>query len=98
MFGQKRIFTNGRFSSQAVFTIAEGQTKTIPGIFDDSFYEADSGEQVLQTDLPRLTCRIEDTEGITREMLCTINGGNYSVLQVQPDQGTGLAVITFAHE
>lgn len=98
MLGEnRRVFTGGKFSLEAVFTI-DGEERRIRGVFDDAFYDAKAGENVLETSLPRLTCRFSETAGIVRETPAVINGENFSVLEVQPDKGTGLAVITFAHD
>lgn len=76
----------------------DGETsKTLRGIFDDSFVDAQTGETVLDTTQPRLTVIASDAEGIPREAVATIRGRAYSVTQIQPE-GTGLAIIQLAHE
>ena len=75
----------------------EGGAKTLKGIFDDSFTDANTGETILDTTQPRLTCLWADAEVVPREAMATIKGRAYSVTQVQPD-GTGMAIIQLAHE
>lgn len=75
----------------------EGGTKSLKGIFDDSFVDAQTGETILDTTQPRVNCKQSDAEGIPREAMTTIRGKAYSVTQIQPD-GTGFAIIQLAHE
>jgi hypothetical protein len=71
--------------------------RRLRGIFDDSFVDATTGETVLDTTQPRVTCKESDTLGIPREAMTTIRGKAYSVTRIQPD-GTGFAIIQLAHE
>lgn len=75
----------------------ETGSATLKGIFDDSFVDAQTGETVLDTTQPRITCKVSDAAGIPREAMTTIRGTAYSVTQVQPD-GTGFAIIQLAIE
>jgi hypothetical protein len=110
--GQRALFTGGKFSSAAVFQLSDS-TATIKGVFDDGYYNAALGENILEGATPRLTVLMDATGknildvngdnvpfnaagGIVRETPLTLNGGTYSVLQVQPDLGTGMAVIDLA--
>lgn len=73
------------------------ETRSLKGIFDDSFTDAATGETVLDTTQPRLTVLASDADGIPREAITTIRGRAYSVTQIQPD-GTGMAIIQLTHE
>lgn len=73
------------------------QSKPCKGIFDDAFVDAQTGETILDTTAPRLTCIASDVAGVPREATVTVRGISYSVTQIQPD-GTGFAVVTLAHE
>jgi hypothetical protein len=75
----------------------ETESKSLKGIFDDSFVDAATGETVLDTTQPRVTCLAEDALTIPREAVTTIRGKAYSVTKIQPD-GTGMAIIQLAHE
>lgn len=75
----------------------EPQTKSLKGIFDDSFTDAQTGETILDTTQPRVTCIASDAAVVPREATTTIRGKLYSVTQVQPD-GTGCAVIQLTQE
>jgi hypothetical protein len=86
------------FAEDAPIVFAwEDQTKTLNGIFDDSFVDAETGETILDTTQPRLTVLGSDAVGIPREATTTIRGKTYSVTQVQPD-GTGMAIIQLTQE
>jgi len=83
-------------NEEIVFEWEDG-TKTLKGIFDDSFTDANTGETILDTTQPRLTVLASDAEGIPREAMATIRGRAYSVTQIQPD-GTGMSIIQLTHE
>lgn len=89
----------GTFSTPAVFTVAGGPPVTISGIFDDSYYDSSLGENALEGSQVRITVQLAAvTAGIVRGIPVQINGVTYSVLEVQPDLGTGICVITLSHE
>ncbi len=73
-------------------------TKSLRGIFDDSFVDANLGETVLDTTQPRVTCAAADAECVPREAMTTIKGKAYSVSKPPQPDGTGLAIIQLAHE
>lgn len=73
------------------------QSKTCKGIFDDSFTDAQTGETILDTTQPRLTCIASDVADVPREALVTIRSKAYSVTQIQPD-GTGFAIVQLTQE
>lgn len=76
----------------------EGGSRTLRGIFDDGFIDAETGETVLDTTQPRVTCAEADSVGIPREAMTTIRGKAYSVSRPPQPDGTGFAVIQLAHE
>lgn len=73
------------------------QSKSCKGIFDDSFTDAQTGETILDTTQPRLTCLASDVASVPREATVTIRGKDYSVTQIQPD-GTGFSIIQLTQE
>jgi len=75
----------------------ETGSKALKGIFDNSFVDANIGETVMDTTLPRVTCKHSDAVQVPREAIVEIDGAKYSVVQIQPD-GTGFAIIHLAHE
>jgi len=81
---------------EIVFEWEDG-SKTLKGIFDDSFVDAATGETVLDTTQPRITALWSEAQEIPREAIATIRGKAYSVTLVQPD-GTGFAIIQMTQE
>ena len=73
------------------------QSKSLKGIFDNSYTDAATGETVLDTTEPRVTALASEAMDIPREATATIRGKLYSVTQVQPD-GTGFAIIQLTQE
>lgn len=73
------------------------QSRSLLGIFDDSFTDAGTGETVLDTTQPRVTALASEAVGIPREAVTVIRGKTYTVNQVQPD-GTGMAIIQLTFE
>lgn len=75
----------------------ENGRKSLKGIFDNAFTDSVTGETVLDTTAPRITCKHSDAVRVPREAVVVVDGLRYSVTQIQPD-GTGFAVIQLAHE
>lgn len=86
-----------RFGQPVTFTLADECERRITAIFDDSFFDSNVGETVLDTTQPRLTCRTSDLQGIPLESIVEVGGKIYSVVKFQPD-GTGMSVVILAHE
>ena len=75
----------------------EGGSVSAAAIYDDAFIDATTGETILDTTTPRLTCIASEVASVPREAMVTIRGKAFSVTQIQPD-GTGFATIQLAHE
>ena len=75
----------------------EGGSAKATAIYDDAFIDATTGETILDTTTPRLTCIASEVAAVPREAMVTIRGKAFSVTQIQPD-GTGFATIQLAHE
>lgn len=71
--------------------------RIVTGYFDNSFFNTQIGETIMDTTQPRLTVNMADIAEIPRETMVTVDGVLHSVIQIQPE-GTGLAVITLAVE
>ena len=81
---------------ELAFVWGGGQV-TVRGIFDNSFVDSVTGETILDTTQPRITCKWEDARKISREATVMIRGSEYSVTKIEPD-GTGFATVQLAHE
>lgn len=104
MLGQRslNLATGGKFSSAVIFPeiIVKGAPLSLGCIFDDTFYDSTLGENALEGAQIRVTIQLAQfvANGIARGNPCTVNGVAYSVLEPQPDLGTGICVLTLSHE
>lgn len=71
--------------------------RSVTGYFDNSFFNTQIGETIMDTTQPRLTVIMEDVADIPRETMVTVDGKLHSIIQIQPE-GTGMATITLAIE
>lgn len=71
--------------------------KPFRAIYDETYFDPDAGETVVDTTQPRITCKLSDLAGITRKTPLTVKGKTYTVVKVQPD-GTGMAVVLLSHQ
>ena len=71
--------------------------RTITGYFDNSFFNSQIGETILESTQPRVTCKTSDVEGVPRESTLTIEGVLYSIIEPQPE-GTGMTILRLAIE
>lgn len=83
------------FAGPVVLHPQNGQDRTINGIFDAPFLNAQLGEYEPETSQPRVTAKASDLVGITRGDMATVDGEVYDVMAVEPD-GTGMAVLRLA--
>lgn len=84
------------FAVTATVVLQDGTTRSVDGIFDDPFLNAQLGEYELDTARPRLTCRESDVAGVTRGDTATINGEIYDVMTGPQSDGTGMAMLDLA--
>lgn len=84
------------FASQATIAMQDGSTRSVVGIFDDPFLNAELGEYELDTTRPRLTCKAQDVAGVQRGDEVTIDGEAFDVLTWPQGDGEGLAVLQMA--
>jgi len=89
-------FFAGLDVTDAVFQLESGNI-TVPGYFDNAFFNTQIGETVMDTTAPRFTCPASLVAAIPNQCPVTINGALYSVNQIQPE-GTGLSTIQLAIE
>ena len=70
-----------------------GPSRSIVGIFDDAFLNAQLGEYDLDTTQPRFLCKSEDVDGILRGDIAIIDGETFDVLTSPQVDGTGFATL-----
>ncbi|MBF9235584.1 head-tail joining protein [Microvirga alba] len=84
------------FATVATVRLQDGGTRTVRGIFDDPYLNAQLGEYEIDTTRPRLLCKEADVIGVKRGDLVDIDGRVYDVMTgAQPD-GTGMALLEMA--
>lgn len=84
------------FAVLATVTLQDGTARSVPGIFDDPYLNAQLGEYELDTSRPRLTCKEADVIGVLRGDRVDIGGKTYDVLTSAQADGTGMAVLELA--
>ena len=80
------------FATVARFTTVSGE-RAVTGIFDEPYFNAETGEYDLATGEPRFTCKESDVIGVRRNDACIVNGVPYSVDHDPYPDGTGMAVV-----
>lgn len=95
MFENLNVFFSGLDAAEMVF--ATSPVQRVTAYFDNAFQDINIGETIMDTTTPRLTCKYADVKDIPRGTPVTVGAANFSVVQIQPE-GTGLAMITLAHE
>lgn len=79
------------FGVCARYTYADGRTRSIKVIFDNRYYQQESGGTVGAAILdPRFVCRTADIPGAAEGDQVRIDGTTYTVRIVMPD-GTGMS-------
>lgn len=86
--------TAGGFASTATITLqVTDETRTVVGIFDDPYLNADLGEYEADTSAPRFTCKEADVAGVDRGDTLTLDGRVYDIMTAPQSDGAGMACI-----
>lgn len=91
------VFFSSLDAKTAVFHLANGSFRAVACYFDNAFLDANAGETKMDTTAPRIICPALSVYDIERDTIVSVAGREWSVVQVQPD-GTGMAIVTLAHE
>lgn len=84
------------FASTVMISLQSGVSRSVVGIFDDPFLNAELGEYELDTTRPRLTCKAIDVLGVGRGDEVTIDGETFDVMTSPQLDGEGIAVLEMA--
>lgn len=84
------------FAVAATVHLQAGTMRTVRGIFDDPYLNAELGEYEFDTNRPRLTCKESDVDGVLRGDTVVIDGKTYDVLSTPNSDGTGMALLELA--
>lgn len=84
------------FATTAQLQLQNGTTRSVRGIYDEPFLNAELGEYDLDTTRPRLLCKAGDLAGVTRGDVLVINGQTLDILSAPQADGTGMATLDLA--
>ncbi|MFY0309637.1 head-tail joining protein [Leisingera sp. D0M16] len=86
------------FAIEATVTPQGGVSRTIRGIFDDPYLNAQLGEYEADASDPRLTCKETDVADLAEQDQVQIGAKNYYLLTAPQPDGTGFAVLRMAED
>lgn len=85
--------TAGGFAVPAVINVQGVGTRTVTGIFDDPYLNAQLGEYEADTSAPRFTCKLSDVAGVGRGDYLTLDGTTYNIMTDPQSDGAGMAIL-----
>lgn len=87
--------TAGGFAVPAVLSFQDTQkaSRTITGIFDALYIDAQLGEYHADADEPRFTCKMSDVHDARRGDYLAVGGVTYNIMSGPQGDGTGLAIL-----
>jgi hypothetical protein len=86
------------FALEVTVTTREGVSRSIRGIFDEPYMNAQIGEYEADSSDPRLTCKASDVADLRGKDSVVIGGRTYYLLTDPQLDGTGFAVLHMATE
>jgi len=84
------------FAVQAVIELQDATSRTVTGIYDDPYLNAELGEYDMDTSRPRFTCKETDVQGVTRGDTISIDGTVMDIMTSPQPDGTGVALLDLA--
>lgn len=84
------------FATVAELQLQNGTTRSVRGIYDEPFFNAELGEYDLDTTRPRMLCKAGDLAGVTRGDVLVISGQTLDILSAPQADGTGMATLDLA--
>ncbi len=88
------------FAVTATITLQTAEVRSVVGIYDDPYLNAELGEYDADLSQPRFTCKLADATGIKRGDEVAIPGepGTFSVMSDPQGDGTGMCVLRLTHD
>lgn len=84
----------GFASTVSVYLRKTGEDRSIVGIFDEPYLNAQLGEYEVDDAQPRFTCKASDCVGIREKDRLTLSDGRIFYVMHYPQQdGTGLCIL-----
>ena len=87
------FFSVDEFAIEAIITPQVGAVRTVSGILDTPYLQADLGEHEIDTEKVQLTVRATDAEGLRRGDQVACDGRTFRLTRGPVWDGTGLAVL-----
>lgn len=84
------------FAVAAVISRANGETLSLPVIYDDAYLNAQIGEYELDSQSHRALCRADRVVGVKPGDTIEIGGSHFDILTHPQPDGTGLALLKLA--
>lgn len=86
------------FAHAGVVGFQAGGTRTVNGIFDDPYLDAQLGEYAMDSSDPRFTAKESDLVGVRRGDTLVVAGVTYDILTGPQPDGTGMAMLKLAKQ
>jgi len=83
------FFDTDEFGISVIVSVGTVFESTINGIFDNEYFEVDTGQANISSSVPMLMCRTLDVDDVIYGHKVTIDNNDYKVRDIQPD-GTGI--------
>ncbi len=80
------------FADSATISKKTVSEATINGIFDNDYFEVNTGQVGVSSSTPAFLCRTSDITNVKFGHVITINSLDYKVRDIQPD-GTGMTAL-----
>ncbi|MFG6082323.1 hypothetical protein ACEUZ9_002968 [Paracoccus litorisediminis] len=84
------------FAHACELRLAGGAIRSVRGIFDEPFLDAEMGEYRLDTTQPRLLGKAADFAGVNRFDTIIIAGREFDIMSLPQVDGTGMATLRLA--
>lgn len=86
------FFDTDEFGISVIISVGTIYETTISVIFDNDYYEVDTGQVNISSSQPACMCETSDIVNVIYGHTVTIDGNNYKVRDIQPD-GTGITLL-----
>ncbi|RZG78354.1 hypothetical protein EXE10_18210 [Acinetobacter sp. WCHAc060033] len=86
--------STGGFAIKAVLQLGDGSKKSVIGVFDEPYLNAQLGEYEVDDAQPRFTCKSIDVENVSRgDLLLLSDGREFHIMTYPQQDGTGISIL-----
>lgn len=91
-------FVNPRdFGVACTISFQAGGTRTVYALYDETYFDTQLGEYVIDATKPRLSGKAADFVGVRREDIVNVTGeGDFDIMEKPQPDGTGWVVVELA--